>query len=559
MLRTLRVKDFAIIDDVEVGFEPGFNVITGETGAGKTLILQALAAVLGGRVDAEIVRAGAAEAVVEAVFEPVTPEVVQLLTESGFGVDEEIVIRRIVPASGRTRSYVNGGLASMGVLGELAPHLVRVYGQHEHETLRRVETHCELLDDVAGLGLMVEEMARRHAALEMARHVLAELDVRRQNAGARGELLRFQVDELTRAAVQKGEMAELAAEHTRHASAERLLGLARTVEGALYSVEGAAVDVVGRAIAQLRDMESMDAAVREATAVLEAALAQLEEAGVWLGRYADRIENDPERLAVIEARLAEIARLARKHDVPADTLADLRARLETELTKLDVSDDQLKAAREEYAIAEREGSQWARKLSVQRRQAAKDLEQRMGKELESLGMAGAAFTVDFAGPGREGRKLGQRGWDDIEFYLAANSGEPARPLARVASGGELSRIILGLKTLGPAGGTTGATLIFDEVDAGIGGAVAEVVGRKLKDLAERGQVLCITHLPQIAAFAAHHYGVSKKTEDGRTVSTVRRLDLDEQVAEIARMLGGASIRQETQSHAAQMLQAARGA
>jgi DNA repair protein RecN (Recombination protein N) len=557
MLRALRVKDFAIIDDVEVAFQEGFNVITGETGAGKTLILQALAVVLGGRADADVVRAGAAEAIVEAAFEVAgIAEIRNVLEGAGLPVEDEVVVRRVIPATGRSRSYVNGGLASVGVLANLAPLLVRVYGQHEHESLRRVETHGELLDAVAGLGLTVAEMVRRHGALEAARGAVSELEARRASAGARAELLRYQIEELTRAAVRKGEIETLAADRTRHAGAARLLGLAREVERGLYSGEGAAVDVVGRAIARLREMEGIDPDVRETTAVLESVLAQIEEAGVWTGRYADRISDDPERLATIEARLAEIGRLARKYDVPADSLPDVCGGFRTELGGLDVSDEDLTAARGRFTAAEREAAQWAGKLSVERRRVARELERRMAAELGGLGMTGAAFTVRFADVESQERRIGPRGWDHVEFYLAANPGEPARPLARVASGGELSRIILGLKTMGP-GGAAGAALLFDEVDAGIGGMVAEVVGRKLKALGTRGQVICITHLPQIAAFADHHYGVFKDTVAGRTVSVVRRLERAEQIAEIARMLGGSARRQESQHHAQQMLATAR--
>jgi DNA repair protein RecN (Recombination protein N) len=456
------------------------------------------------------------------------------------------------------RTYLNGAMVAVGGLSALAQHLIRVYGQHEHESLRRVESHGELLDAVGGLGMTVAEMGRRYATLDAARQVLADLEARRASSGSRAELLRYQIEELTAAAVTKGEMEALVVERSRHVGAVRLLGLARGAEGLLYSMEGAAVDVVGRAIGQLREMEGIDPAVRETTAVLEAALAQLEEAGIWTGRYADRVENDPERLAAIEARLEEIGRLARKYDVLADTIPDLRTRFEEELAGLDVSEADLGAARERFAAAEREAAQWAGKLSVERRRVAKDLERRMGAELQGLGMAGASFTVAFGDAGKEGRQVRARGWDEIEFHLAANPGEPARPLARVASGGELSRIILALKTLGPAA-TTGAALIFDEVDAGIGGVVAEVVGRKLKDLAAHGQVLCITHLPQIAAFADHHFGVSKELVGGRTVSRIRRLEAGDQVTEIARMLGGVAIRQENQRHAQEMLHAARNA
>jgi DNA repair protein RecN (Recombination protein N) len=555
LLRVLRVREFAIVDDLEIAFEPGLNVVTGETGAGKTLVLQALSVALGGRVDGDAVRAGASEAVIEAVFEAPSADVQNLLNQGGFAPGTEVLIRRVVNKGGRTRSYINGSLASIGVLTSLAPFLVRVYGQHEHEALRRVETHGELLDGVAGLGSTVAEMGRRYAALVAARSTLKDIEEKCEAAGARSELLRFQSEELKRAAVGKGEMATLASERSRHLGAARLLEYSRGAEAALYSAEGAAVEVVGQAITQLRDMEGIDAEVRETRAVLEAALAQLEEASLWIGRYASRIESDPERLATIESRLGEISRLARKYDVPADTLSELCERIDAELGDMDLTDAALAEARQRFTAAEKEAAQWAGKLSVERRRAKKEIERRMDAELQTLGMAGAHFTVQFADQDAETRVVGPRGWDDVEFFLAPNAGEPARPLAKVASGGELSRIILGLKTLGTAG-TPGATFMFDEVDAGIGGTVAEVVGRKLKALAAGGQVICVTHLPQIAAFADHHYAVHKENMAGRTVAIVRSLASDDQVAELARMLGGASIRREAREHAQQMLTAA---
>jgi DNA repair protein RecN (Recombination protein N) len=554
LLRTLRIKNFAIIDELELSFEPGLNIITGETGAGKTVLLQALATALGEKPERQMVRGGAREAAVEVEF-LAPPEAAGVLESGGFPAGEEVVVRRLVAPNGRTRSYANGSLASASVLEGLAPHLVRVYGQHEHEALRRVETHGELLDAFGGLGATVEEMRRRHDALDGARRALAALHARREAARARTELVRFQLDELGRAAVAEGEEALLQAERVKGAGAERLRTLAHAAEEALYSADGAVVDVVGRVIGQLREMEAVDADLGDLRALLEGVLAQLEEAGVWMARYADHVDSDPERLAVVEARLTEIGRLARKYGVRADELSRLRAALEAELANIEVSDERLGSAEEVLGRAQRDAVAWAGKLSVERRQLARELERRMDAELATLGMAGARFTVQFADPNAEGRAVGPRGWDDVEFHLAANRGEPARPLARVASGGELSRIILALKTLGATAGT-GAALIFDEVDAGVGGAVAEVVGRKLKALAAGGQVICITHLPQIAAFADHHFSVAKETVRGRTVVQARRLDPREQVAELARMLGGETIGAETRAHAEQMLRSA---
>ena len=556
MLRTFRVRDLALIEELELALEPGLNVITGETGAGKSILLQALDVALGGRPDADLVRTGAEEAAVEVLFANVPAEVRERLAGAGISTEDpqdELLVRRVIARGGRTRAYVNGALGSLALLRELAPHLLRVYGQDEHQALRRVESHRELLDAVGGLGRTLEEMRARHGRLVAAREAIAAAHADAEAASERAEMLRAQAEELVRAALVPGEEEALAAERARLVHAERLAVLATGAEEGLYSGEGAVIEVLGRALVALREAAGLDASLEPVRALLESSLAELEEAGQSLGRYARELTPDASRLEAVEERLAQLARLKRKF---AGTVEDLIRRRDELMAEVDSVAGGGEAMVELEAAAEaarRAAAEWAGRLSVERRRGARDLSRALVAELEALALTGARFEARFAES--EGRALGPEGWDEVEFFLSTNPGEEPRSLARVASGGELSRIMLALKTLAAAD-ERGATLIFDEVDAGIGGAVAEVVGRKLRHLGRARQVLCITHLPLIAAFADHHVVVTKRVEDGRTVSSVRPLATSERAAELARMLGGERLTREIREHAEQLLRRA---
>jgi len=556
MLRTLRVRDLALIEELELVLEPGLNVITGETGAGKSILLQALDVALGGRPDADLVRTGAEEAAVEALFANVPVPARERLVGAGIPAEDgedELLVRRVIARGGRTRAYVNGALGSLALLRELAPHLLRVYGQDEHQALRRVESHRELLDAVGGLGRTLEEMRARHGRLVAARQAIAAAHADTEAARERAEMLRAQAEELVRAALVPGEEEALGAERARLVHAERLAVLATGAEEGLYSGEGAVIEVLGRALVALREAAGLDASLEPVRALLESSLAELEEAGQSLGRYARELTPDASRLEAVEERLAQLARLKRKF---AGTVEDLIRRRDELMAEVDSVAGGGEAMVELEAAAEaarRAAAEWAGRLSVERRRGARDLSRALVAELEALALTGARFEARFAES--EGRALGPEGWDEVEFFLSTNPGEEPRSLARVASGGELSRIMLALKTLAAAD-ERGATLIFDEVDAGIGGAVAEVVGRKLRQLGRSRQVLCITHLPLIAAFAEHHVVVTKKVEKERTVSTARPLAPTERVAELARMLGGERLTHEVREHAEQLLRRA---
>jgi len=554
VLRALRVSDLAIIDSIELVLEPGFNVVTGETGAGKSILLQALDVALGGRPEADLVRAGSEEAVVEALFEDVPAEVGEALRAAGVaaGGDGQLLVRRVIGRGGRTRAYVNGALGSLAILRDLAPLLLHVYGQDEHQALRRVESHRDLLDAAGGLEPDVGAMRARWDALVGARAALEERQAAQRVARDRGDLLRFQLDELEKAALVPGEDAELARERARLAHAERLGNLVGSAESGVYSGEASAVDVLGRALASLREAERLDPGLESMRALIEQSLAELEDAGAQLGRYSRTLAPDPPRLESVERRLAELGRLQKKYGGSVDDLVARRESLAAELALASEGEDGLTALVTAAAQAEGQAREAADRLSAARRRAGGQLEQRVEAELRHLALDDARFEVRVG----NGRPLGPAGSDEIEFFLAANPGEEPRPLARVASGGELSRIMLALKTVA-ASGDDGATLIFDEVDAGIGGRVAEVVGRKLRELGRRRQVLSVTHLPVIAAFAQHHVVVAKRVVRGRTVSSASALSDADRVTELARMLGGARLTREAREHAQELLRQGR--
>jgi DNA repair protein RecN (Recombination protein N) len=552
MLRALRVSDLAIIDEVELLLEPGFNVLTGETGSGKSILLEALELALGERADSEMVRSGAEEAVVEALFTDVPRPVLEILTAAGLrpGEQRELVVRRVLSAGGRSRAYVNNAMVPATLVREIAPLLVRIYGQGEDQVLERVESHVDLVDAIGGLGTAVAEMRRRYARLVAARDALEQRRAAEAHLTEKLELLRFQHDELAKANLAPGEDEVLGAERMKLASADRLTQLAGAAEQAIYSEDGAVVERLGRALAHLRDAEKLDPALGAARGLLESALAELEDAGRSLGRYLHDLAPDPAKLASIEDRLAELQRLKRKYGGSLDDVLRRRDEVANELATLESGDQALAPLQAEVEAAERDALEWAKRLAVERRQVARQLERSLTGELHALAMDGARFQVRFGDA--DARPLGPNGRDDVEFYLSANRGEELRPLAKVVSGGERSRIMLAVKALA-ATDEADATLVFDEVDSGVGGAVAEVVAKKLQQLGRRRQVLSVTHLPIIAAHADHHLAVAKRVVDERTVSQARALANTERVAELARMLAGAKVTPEAREHAEQLL------
>jgi len=549
MLKELQIRNFALIDELELGFEPGLNVITGETGAGKTILMAALELAVGGKASAEVIRTGEEEATIEAVFEVAGETAHARLADSGFEAPgRELLVRRALARSGRNRIHLNGTLATLAVLEAIGDSLIRVYGQHEHHTLRQSETHLGLLDAFADHADLLEGMRKRFAAhhdlVERLRRVLAG----KETARARAEMLRFQLKEIGDAALTPGEEEALRQERQVLSAAEKLAEAARFGEHALYAGESAAASTVRKLSARLGELVDTDPRLGEIAKLVDEAYTLVEEAGWRLREYAEKLVFDPERLEEVDNRLVELAKLKRKYGDSVDAILALRESALRELADLDLGEEGQAALEAEATRAEKAAHVAAATLSKSRRTAARRLEGRVRRELGELGMKDARFEARFA----DETTLSAAGFDAVEFYFSANAGEEPRALARIASGGELSRIMLALKSLALEDADA-PTVIFDEVDAGIGGAVAEVVGRKLAALASRRQVLCITHLPQIAAFADHHFAVEKATERGRTRSTARRLGAEERCEEIARMLGGVKVTAEARKHAEQLL------
>jgi DNA repair protein RecN (Recombination protein N) len=549
MLVELRIRNFAIIEGAVLYFGPGFNVLSGETGAGKTIIMTALGLLLGGRASPDMIRAGQSEAVVEGLFElegeAPLPEGARQFADAS---QRELVIRRTLAADGgRSRAYVNGELATVQTLARMGHGLVQVYGQHEHQTLLRSESHLQLLDRHSGLDATLEEYGAAYRATIAARAHADELRERERTRAEQLELARFRLAELERAALAPGEDEQLAAERTVLANAARLGAAAAEAEQMLSGEGGAALDAVARAEARVGEAAAIDAKLKDALELVGSARLNLEEAAHALRDYAARIEADPARLEEIETRMAELTRLKRKYGGSLASALETLERARAEIAELERVAESRAEAEEELKHALDELARTGAVLSARRQSAAMELKRRMETELKTLGMRAPVFEARFA-PLEKSEyafehnrmTLGPGGADSIEFMLSPNLGQPPMALARIASGGELSRVMLALKRL-EAQRRGVATMIFDEVDAGVGGAVAQVVGRKLKELARFHQVLCVTHLPQVAAFADTHFLVEKEERRGATRSRVSALAEAERIEEVARMLGGAEV------------------
>ncbi len=573
MLRSLRIVDLALIEELTLAFGAGLNVVTGETGAGKSLLQRALALAVGHRAGAEVVRSGTEGARIEATFAlPSDGVLAARLERIGVPVGErrELVVRRSVGRSGRSQVVLGGEGATLATLLEIGTDLVSLQGQHESLRLAQPETHLEMLDQASGAGHLAQAYREAWSRLGGCIARLEALERGAREIERRLELARFDLGELEHAHLgDPGEEASLERERLRWRNLERLAAVASDALDRLHAGEGAALAAVERAARRLEESATLDAPLGAIAAQLAEAAAPLGDAVRALQAYADGLEADPQRLEQIEERMALLARLERKHRV--DDLAGLLARraelsAEVERAERDAADPAALHAELEDAAAR--AWRLADELSALRRVGAAKLERAMDGELAALGMHGARFFVRCealpAGPARgpaamltrQGAGLGSDGAERIEFDLAANPGEGARPLARVASGGELSRIMLALRHV--AGGNAVPTLVFDEVDAGIGGAAAEAVGRRLQSLARRHQVICITHLAQIAAFADLHFTVAKRERDGRTRTCVASIDGQDRVAELARMLGGSEPGEAGLRHAAEMLERTRG-
>jgi DNA repair protein RecN (Recombination protein N) len=555
MIKLLRINNIALIPTLELELGPGLTLLTGETGAGKSILIDSLGLLLGERASAELVRSGEERAAVEAVVE--IPGAEARLEPHGLPTEgDEVVLRREVLAGGRGKATVNGALVPVSVLRELAPLVAMVHGQHEPQGLLDPHQHVDVLDRFAGLGgggdLRESFHALREveAALDRLRHDRREVERRR-------EMLEFQATEIERAELAPDEEESLRVEKARLANAGRLAALSGEAYALLYDDEASALGQLSQVFRRVADLAEIDPAFRSHAEARGGVVAQLEELALLLRDYQERLEVAPGRLDEIEARLALLERLKRKYAPSVAEMLEFARRCREELGE-GTSPEEHEAAlerRREALAATYLGK--ARAASARRRAAAGELERAVRSELAELAMEKTRFRVAFdperADDGEDPGRWSERGLERAEFLLSPNPGEEMRPLARIASGGELSRIMLALKSVEQAD-QTGATLVFDEVDAGIGGRVAEVVGRKLAGVAARQQVVCVTHLPQIAALADTHLAVRKHVERGRTITTVHGLSRAERVEEIARMLGGEVVTDTARRHAREMLE-----
>ena len=564
MLVELRIRNFAIIEAAELEFASGLNILSGETGAGKTIILSALGLLLGGRASPDMIRSGEKEAVVEGLFGLEGEAPIAELAGRAREVDSrEMLVRRVIAEGGRSRVTLDGELATVQSLSRIGAALVQVYGQHEQQSLLRSESHREILDRYAGLDdPLLGYRASYQRAIDIKAR-LGDLERRERERADLLELARFRAMELERAALAPGEDEQLATERTILANVAKLAAAAAEAHDMLYGADTAAIDSIAGAESRLKDAAALDPKLGEVLEMVRSARTNLDEAARTLSAYAGKVEADPARLEQIETRLQELTRLKRKYGGSIDAAIQTLERSRVEIAELEGIAESKTQVENELAAALDELTARASQLSEKRRRAAAELKRKTEGELKTLGMRAPVFEAqlaavadDEAGFVHDGRALGTAGADTVEFYLSPNLGQPPMPLLRIASGGELSRVMLALKRL-EAQKRGVATLIFDEVDAGIGGAVAETVGRKLKQLARYHQILCVTHLPQIAAYADRHFLVEKEERRGATRSRVNVLEPGERGEEIARMLGGAEITDKFRRAARELLERAR--
>lgn len=523
MLRFLSVRHLAVIDQLEVEFEPGFNVLTGETGAGKSVLVEALGLLAGARARAELIRTGESQLTVQAVFD---------------ADGREVIVRREVTSQGRSRAFIDDALATSAALRELGSSLLELHGQHEHHALLDPADHVDLLDNYAGHDSLVASIGTRFDQWRHAADALTRSQLSDREKQARIELASFQAQEIDKVVPRSGEDVALETERAVLANADKLSRLSREAYAALYDGDDAALARLSAAWRRVAELADLDPRFRSHLDERDEIKSRLEELAYKLRGYDDTLDASPERLQAVEDRLAALERLKRRFGPSLDDVLARRESLRAELQQLDASEEQMvmltaeeRRTREAFAVE-------AKALSAARVRAAAALGRSLVEDLKDLAMPSSRLEVRVR-PLEDSGAWTARGMDEVEFYFSPNPGEELRPLAKIASGGELSRFMLALRITGTSGPTR--TLIFDEVDAGIGGAAADAVGARLQSLGAHHQVLCVTHLPQIAARASSHFQISKSVRSGRTVTSVTRLDQQGREVELGRMIGGETV------------------
>ncbi len=552
MLTHLQIRDLAIVDAVELDFIPGLTVLTGETGAGKSIIVDALTLVSGARAAVDQIRAGAERAEVAATFDirKAPKELRALLDEQSIEADDELLVRRVVGLDGRSRAYLNGQAVPVQQLRDIVGLLLDVHGQHEFQSLLRGNAQRELLDTYGKLEPLTAQVRDAHATWLGLLNRQLEIESSLRERDSRLEMIRFQESELAALALKPGEIAALHAESARLGNRGRLIEGAQQAAQLLYDGDAETTQSsLARAQSALRPLQAIDPALGTVMLLLEEASIRVTEAARELGRYADSLELDSARQGAVEKRLAAAEDLARKHRVPVADLTQRQSVLRAELAALETVEQDVSELRRQQAVALATYRDLATKLSASRTTTARTFGKEISARMQTLGMTGGRFQVEVAP--HASTEPQSHGLDQVEFRVTANPGQPLRALAKVASGGELSRLSLAIQVACLAGAVR--SMVFDEVDAGIGGAVAEIVGKELRALGSRGQVFCVTHLPQVASQGHHHLRVVKLTDGKTTRTSLVDLTGEERVRELARMLGGIQVSDKALAHAREML------
>jgi DNA repair protein RecN (Recombination protein N) len=551
MLTHLTIRHYAIIDQLELDFNNGLTALTGETGAGKSILLGALGLVLGDRADSDSIKQGAdhAEIVAEFAIEKLN-NVSVWLVENELNADDECILRRRITNDGRSRAYINSTPVTLQLLRELGEMLIDIHGQHEHQSLMKPVVQRQLLDDFAGHRELMESVSNVYVELKLAEEQLEHLQHSNNENNHRMDLLRFQTQELDALALHENEVKELNEQHARLANAERLTSTTQQALDILqHNDEINIQSALARVLSNMQQLSELDESLTPVSELLNDALAQVEECISQLQHYADSLDLDGSELADVEQRLQAIHDIARKHRVDPEFLNELHTQLAQELNDLDHADERLEELQKKYTDLGRRYQAAAEKLSASRKTFAAKLDKKISQAMQTLGMRGGKFEIRVA---TSANKTSAHGIDAIEFNVTANPGQPCKALARVASGGELARISLAIQMI-TASHSKIHSLIFDEVDSGVGGGIAEIVGQHLRALGSSNQVLCITHLPQVASQAHQHLRVHKLSRGKTTTTQVDVLDSKQRVEEIARMLSGVEITQQSLAHAEEMI------
>lgn len=552
MLSHLTIRHYAIIDQLELTLDNGLTALTGETGAGKSILLGALGLVLGDRADSDSVKQGHDYAEIIAEFDlKHLPDVSSWLVEQELNIDDECILRRRVSSDGRSRAFINGTPVNLQLIRELAEMLIDIHGQHEHQSIMKAFAQRQLLDDYANHKQLLEAVSEHYVKIKLVDEQLKHLKTSTQDRNSRIDLLRFQTQELDNLALQQDEYTSLNTRHSKLANAEKLINASQQALAALHDNDEYNIQSeLSRIHAVLSDAADTDEKLLTATTVLQEALVNIEEAISEIRHYADGVDGDQSQLQDIEQRIQSILDIARKHHVEPEALTQLHEDLQSELDNMDHADERLEQLQEEYDALLAGYNKAASKLSKSRKKFALQLDKQISSAMQTLGMKGGQFKIDLTPA--ESRSISPYGIDAIQFTVSANAGQACKALSRVASGGELARISLAIQMI-TAEQARIATLVFDEVDSGVGGGIAEIVGQHLRELGKRNQVLCITHLAQVASQAHQHFRVHKQTKNKHTQTHVTKLDDNSRIEETARMLSGVEVTDKSLENAKEMI------